>query len=79
MFIRFKFIDKVENVEAFGKVKKDGSLSKPHEKIYDFTHLIIVVIGRFKKNVYEKDVVLGVFLIQIILAFIALSFWSPVS
>ncbi len=79
MFVRFRLIDKAKNVEAFGKVGKDGSLTQPYEKIYDFTHLIIAFLGKFKEKVYERDVVLTVFAVEIILAFVALSFWAPVS
>ena len=78
MFIRFRFIDKAGDVEAFGKVSRDGSLTMPYEKIYDFTHLIIAVLGRFKKKVYERDVVIGVYAVEIALALVALLFWTPV-
>ncbi len=76
MFIRFRFIDRIKNIEAFGKVNKDGSIEQPYDKIYDFTHLVIAFISKFKKKVYERDVVVTVYAFEIILAFIALSFWT---
>ncbi|MBN1896548.1 MAG: glycosyl transferase family 4 [Candidatus Aenigmarchaeota archaeon] len=79
MFVRFRFIDKVNNIEAFGKVNKDGSLDMPYGKVYDFTHLMIKLLKVFKKKVYERDVVLMVFLTEFVLALIALSIWSPSS
>ena len=75
MFIRFRFIDKAENVEAFGKVNADGSLELPHKKIYDFTHLAIKILKVFKKRVYEKDVVLFVLAVEILLAVSAFWLW----
>ncbi len=75
MFIRFRFIDRAENVEAFAKVNGDGSLAMPHRKVYDFTHLIINVLGMVKRKVYEKDVVLLSFVTEIALAAIAITWW----
>ncbi|MFH0956484.1 MAG: glycosyltransferase 4 family protein [Candidatus Aenigmatarchaeota archaeon] len=60
MFIRFRFVDGLKGVEAFAKVGPDGSLSMPNRKVYDFTHLALKVMGKMKKKVYERDVVLFV-------------------
>ncbi len=76
MFIRFRFIDKVKDVEAFAKVGKNGCLEMPHEKIYDFTHLIIVGLKKVKENVYEKDVVYTTFAFQLCLSMIVLWLWN---
>jgi UDP-N-acetylglucosamine--dolichyl-phosphate N-acetylglucosaminephosphotransferase len=75
MFVRFRFVDRAENVEAFAKVNGDGSLGMPHRKVYDFTHLLIKVTGKVKKRVYEKDVVLTSFLVEFVLAAIAIAWW----
>jgi UDP-N-acetylglucosamine--dolichyl-phosphate N-acetylglucosaminephosphotransferase len=75
MFMRFRFVDRTEKIEAFAKVNADGSLGMPHSKIYDFTHLLIRVIGKVKKRVYEKDVVLASFLIEIVLAAMVITWW----
>jgi UDP-N-acetylglucosamine--dolichyl-phosphate N-acetylglucosaminephosphotransferase len=60
MFVRFRFVDGLKSVEAFAKVGPDGSLSMPNNKVYDFTHLALMVMGRAKKKVSESDVVLFV-------------------
>lgn len=60
------------NVEAFGKPNEDGSLSKPYDKIYDLTHLFIVLIQKLKGKVYEKDVTLGILILEIIIASLAI-------
>jgi len=43
--------------QSFGKPNKDNSLEQPYEKIYSLTHLSIFILQKFKKNVYEKEVV----------------------
>lgn len=58
--------------ESFAKINKDGSLSKPYEKFYDVTHLALAFLSKVKKKVYEKDVVLFIFSIEILIALIAL-------
>ena len=63
-------------VEAFAKVNPDGSLEMPHKKIYGFEHLGIWVAKKIKRKVYEKDVVLAVIGIEIVLAAITLALWS---
>jgi len=57
---------------SFGKVNSDGSLEMPYEKIYGLTHLSLFILKKFKKRVYEKDVVYLIFMFQIILCLIAL-------
>lgn len=54
------------NKESFGKIQPDGSLEKPYDKIYGLEHLAIVLLGKIKKKVYEKDVVHLINLFQII-------------
>ncbi|MEM0465207.1 MAG: glycosyl transferase family 4 [Candidatus Pacearchaeota archaeon] len=58
--------------QSFGIPEKDGSLKKPYEKIYGLTHLSIVLLSKFKKKVYERDVVYLILSFEIILCLIAL-------
>jgi UDP-N-acetylglucosamine--dolichyl-phosphate N-acetylglucosaminephosphotransferase len=58
--------------ESFGKPNKDNSLELPYNKIYGLEHFSIWFLKKFKKKVYEKDVVYFIHFIQII--FIALGF-----
>lgn len=76
MFIRFRFFEKRKDIEAFAKVGKDGALELPHEKIYDFTHLAIKVLKRFKKKVYERDVVMSIIGFETLLAVLIVLFWQ---
>ena len=57
---------------SFGKVNKDNSLELPFEKIYGLTHLSILILKKFKKKVYEKDVVYLIFGFQIFICLTAL-------
>ncbi|MCX6746825.1 MAG: glycosyl transferase family 4 [Candidatus Pacearchaeota archaeon] len=54
--------------ESFAKVKEDGSLEMPYEKIYGLEHLAIYILKKIKpsKKVYEKEVVFLINLFQII-------------
>ncbi|MFA5856719.1 MAG: glycosyl transferase family 4 [Candidatus Pacearchaeota archaeon] len=58
--------------QSFGIAQKDGSLKLPYDKIYGITHLSIFIISKFKKKVYEKDVVYLINAFQILLCLIAL-------
>jgi len=53
--------------EAFGKVNDDGSLEMPYDGIYHMTHLAIAVLGRVKRKVYERDVVLFVYGVELVM------------
>jgi UDP-N-acetylglucosamine--dolichyl-phosphate N-acetylglucosaminephosphotransferase len=75
MFIRFRFVDGLKGVEAFARVSPDGSLSMPNRKVYDFTHLALKVLSKFKKTVYEKDVVIFVIGTEAVIAIITFFFW----
>ena len=52
--------------QSFGIPQKDGSLKLPYDKIYGLTHFSIWFLSKFKKKVYENDVVYFVFIIQIL-------------
>jgi len=56
------------NVEAFAKVNSDGSLDMPYDKIYDTSHLAINLLKKVKSRVYERDVVLFILGIEVIIA-----------
>ena len=57
---------------SFGKPNEDGSLDLPYDKIYGLTHLSILILKKFKKKVYEKDVTYLIFAFQIIVCILAL-------
>ncbi|MBC7120998.1 MAG: hypothetical protein H5T33_05405 [Candidatus Methanosuratus sp.] len=52
-----------------------AALEKPYDKIYDTTHLMIVVLHKFKKKVYEHDVPLSLIIIEVIIAIIGVSLY----
>jgi len=58
--------------EAFGKVNPDNSLKLPYEKFYDSTHVAIYLIEKIKGKVYEKDVVISIYLFEILFVAITL-------
>ena len=55
-------------VEAFAKVATDGSFDVPYASVYDSTHLVIHLLKKFKKKVYEKNVVLTILGFELLLA-----------
>ncbi len=59
---------------SFAKLKEDGSLDEPYDKVYGLEHLAVRILKKVKKSkkVYEKDVVFFINFIQLI--FIALGF-----
>ena len=58
--------------ESFAKVNKDGSLDLKYNGIYSLTHEKIWLLKKFKKKVYEKDVVYALWFTEIVLAIIAI-------
>ena len=72
LYLRARFIDKQGDVQAFAKVNDDGSLELPYAHIYDTTHLAIWVLKKLKTKVYEKDVVLFIVAIQVVIAVLGL-------
>lgn len=57
---------------SFGKVNEDNSLDVPYEKIYGTTHLSLWILKKFKKKIYEKEVVYLIFAYQIVICLLAL-------
>tara|TARA_Y100000310_G_C20697169_1_gene826501 strand:+ start:2065 stop:3081 length:1017 start_codon:yes stop_codon:yes gene_type:complete len=58
--------------QSFAIPNKDGSLELPYKKVYGLTHLSILILQKFKKKVYERDVVYFIFIIQILICLLAL-------
>jgi len=58
--------------QSFAKVNNDGSLELLYNKIYGLTHLSLFILKKFKKKVYEKDIVYLIFGFQIIICLLAL-------
>jgi UDP-N-acetylglucosamine--dolichyl-phosphate N-acetylglucosaminephosphotransferase len=58
--------------QSFAKPNEDGSLEMPYNKIYSMTHLSLFILKKFKRKVYEKDVIYLIFIFQIILCLLAL-------
>jgi len=53
--------------QSFAKVNSEGNLELPYRKIYSLTHLSIFVLNKFRKKVYERDVVLLINVFQILI------------
>lgn len=63
--------------QSFVIPQKDKSLEMPYNRIYGLTHLSLFILKKFKKKVYEKDVVYLIFIFQIIICLLALIiFWG---
>ncbi len=67
LYFRARVIDKMGDVQAFAKPNADGSLELPYEHLYDTTHLAIWVLKKVKAKVYERDVVLFLIVVQILI------------
>lgn len=52
--------------QCFAIPNPDRSLEMPYNKIYSLTHFSLHILKKFKKKVYENDVVYFIFIIQII-------------
>ena len=63
----------VKNIHNFGVPNKDGSLELRYKKIYSLTHLSLFILKKFKKKVYENQVVWLIHIFQIIV--ILVGFW----
>lgn len=71
----FEFILKARGkfkVESFAKLQKDGSLEQPNKKFYGIEHLVVSIIKKIKGKVYENEVVYSIWLLEIILALLAI-------
>ncbi len=52
--------------QSFGKLTKNNGLKLNYNKVYSLTHLSILILGKIKNKVEEKDVVRFIYFIQII-------------
>jgi UDP-N-acetylglucosamine--dolichyl-phosphate N-acetylglucosaminephosphotransferase len=68
LYLRARVIDRMGDVQAFGKPNRDDSLEMPYKKIYDTTHLAIWFLKRVKGKVYERDVVVFLLVVQVLVA-----------
>ena len=75
LYIRAIAIDRVGKVEAFAKPNEDGSLDLPYKKNYDLSHVSISILKKFKKKVYEQDVVLSLLGMELLISAIILAFY----
>jgi UDP-N-acetylglucosamine--dolichyl-phosphate N-acetylglucosaminephosphotransferase len=57
---------------SFAKVNEDGSLDVPYNKVYGLTHLSVLILKKYKRKVYERDVVHFIFGFQILICLLAL-------
>lgn len=55
-------------VEAFAKPNPDGSLEMPYDGIYDMAHASLFLLKRLKAKVYERDVVILLLSVEVLLA-----------
>jgi UDP-N-acetylglucosamine--dolichyl-phosphate N-acetylglucosaminephosphotransferase len=62
--------------QSFAIPQKDKSLEMPYEKFYGLTHVSLFILKKFKKKVYEKDVVYLLFAFQIVICLIALALFK---
>ncbi len=58
--------------QSFGIPQEDKSLKIPYKKIYGLTHLSLFILQKFKRKVYEKDVIYLIFIFQILICLLAL-------
>ncbi len=58
--------------QSFAKVNEDKSLEVPYGKVYGLTHVSLLILKKFKKKVYERDIVYLIFGFQIMLCLLAL-------
>ena len=56
---------------SLAKVREDGTLDKPYDKIYSLTHVAIVFFKKLKGRATEKEVVYFVYAIEIIFILLA--------
>ncbi len=59
-------------IQSFGKPKKDGSLDLKQKRIYSLNHLAISILKKIKGKAYEKDVVLLIWLFQLLIILLGL-------
>ena len=58
--------------ESFAKLKKDGSLDVPYNKIYGLEHLVIKFLKRTRERVTEQSVVYTLYAVQLVFVIVGL-------
>ena len=58
--------------QSFAIPNSDNSLELPYKKVYGLTHLSLKILKKFKRKVFEKDVVRLIFMFQIFICILAL-------
>ena len=58
--------------ESFAKLRKDGGLDVPYNKIYGLEHLAIKFLKKVKKRVTEKSVVYTLYCVQLVFVILGL-------
>jgi UDP-N-acetylglucosamine--dolichyl-phosphate N-acetylglucosaminephosphotransferase len=56
--------------EEFARVNDDGSLDEPYDKYYGVPHMVITAIKKIKGKAFERDVVIFILLIEILVVFL---------
>lgn len=65
--------------ESFAAPQKDGSLTLRYPGIYGLEHAALVLVQRYKKKVYENDVVLALNLFQLAVILLGFAlFWEGI-
>lgn len=64
--------------EAFGKADSDGSLKKPYENYFALPHIAIDLINKIKGKTNEKEVVLFILFIEILLAMFGIKLYISI-
>ncbi len=74
LYFRARCIDKVGDVQAFGKPNKDGTIEAPYDKIYDSAHIAIKLQKKLFGKATEKGVTKIILCAEIILAILGFMF-----
>lgn len=59
-------------MQSFASVNPDGSLNLKYEKFYGIEHISLWLLKKFRKKVYESDVVYFIYSIQTLIIIIAI-------
>ena len=72
LYYRAKFIDKAGSVISQGIPRKDGTLDLAYRHVYDSCHIAIVLQKKLRGYATERGVVITLYSIQLIIAFIVI-------
>ena len=78
LYFKARIIDKMGDVQAFAKPNLDSSLELPYEHLYDTTHIAIWMLKKVKTKVYERDVVLFLIIVQILIGISGMLLLLPI-